>query len=435
MPFLVAQLPSTLNQVSSLGVESTSTVRADVANSKKYTHPSNPKPGKPPPAQPKTPAVLNATPNVSLRPIELLQTLGLAMLPPQHVQQHLASWHWTLLRYAYLIEPKPDGSPLETNALAGDYRFHHMTALSEAVGVGCALSYAQRWLGAQIPADVTVHDPIDFEYLIGANSVPLPGEAASLTPQAAANTDRRPDYLVVAERDDGYVQLLVVECKGTSSSRAVAIGQLGSAMHQLAGVVFAGSSAGPLAVHKHAYSAQIARDGAAIKLYGIDPPEEGERWVRPSVPPRGDKEGLGAHYDEQSLVLPTPEEVSGRFLRRIEQRAFAWAGAGDGPHAFDIEGAPRRNSQFGEVVGTTSSLILPTGQTVEIFTGALDEVLQAARDPDPERPRVQRTAARRGQASLASEPRSADRLEPDEDPERVASVLNDDGLALRIEVK
>jgi hypothetical protein len=430
MPVLVTQLPSMLHQISSLCAESTTSVCTDVTNSETYKN-VGAKPGKRPITPPKAPTVLSSTPAVSLRPIDVLQTLGLATLPPRHVHQHLASWHWTMLRYAYLIEPKPGGSPFETNLLAGDYKHHHMTALSEAVGVGCSLSYAQRWLAVQLPSDVIVHDPIDFDYLIGVGSVPLPGKAAGLTPQAAPNTRRKPDYLIVAERDDGFVQLLVVECKGTSSGRSTAIGQLGSAMHQLAGVTFAGSAAGPIAIHRHAYAALMTKGGGAVKLFGIDPPEDGDPWVRPSPSTRDEGQPLEARRDEGSLMLPTPEVVSGRYLRRLEDRAFAWAGASAGE--LDLEAAPRRDSRFGALIGATSSLILPGRRTIKIFTGALVSLLQAAQESDPDKAQQHRLEVRRkldDGRPLESEGR---RL-ADEDPARVASVINDDGLALRIEV-
>jgi hypothetical protein len=433
MPFLVTHLPSTLNQDVSLVPDSSSAVCSAVAVSAAY----NKKQANANAPKAKKPVAIPSIITPVLRPVDVLQTLGLAMLPPQHIQQNLASWHWALIRYAYLIEATPASvAPLTTNAMAGDYKHHHMTALSEALGVGCALSYAQAWFRAQVPIGATVHDPIDFDYLLGDQAAPLPGAAAVVVPQVAPNATRQPDCLIAAEWQ-GCFRLLVVECKGTSGPRATAIGQLGSAMHQLAGVVFGPSPLGPVPIHRHAYATRVSKTGGAIKLYGVDPPdEEGNPWVRPTVPLAEDRREFAQRDEDGRLVLPSPEEVSGRVLRRLQDRTVAWAGAGDTVEESDLGNIDRQESDFGDLAGATSSLSLPDGHAIKVFTGALLVALEAAGDPDPEHAHERRTAISRAVRSDEGRRRqlTSTRLRADDDPERVASVLSDDGLVLRIEV-
>lgn len=433
MPTLIAQLPAGLNQLISLVPESTPTTANDVKGSASYNKPAATT-GAP---KPKQPTALTPLPTAALRPIDLLQTLGLAMLPPRHVQQHIASWHWTLVRYGYLIARSLPGAPLETATFVGDYRFHHMTALSEAFGVGCALSYAREWLQTLLAGtDATIYNPIDFDYLLGVGALPLPGPAVGLKPKKAPNATRQPDYLIVAE-DGGQLRLLIVECKGTSGTRAKAIDQLGSAMHQLEGIIFAGSAQGQVAIDRHAYAARISPGGDVVKLYGVDPLEEGNHWLRPTIRAREDPRPLATRYEEGRLLLPSPEEVGGQFLRRLQDRTVAWAGGGDYAEDLDVQHAERQESEFGDVIGVTSSFRLPTGQAVEVFSGALVDVLQAAQDPDPVQA-LERTRTVRRRLEVIT-PGGADvdatRLRSDEDQQRVASVLSDDGLALRVEIK
>jgi hypothetical protein len=435
MPTLVAQLPSTLEHPVSLAPQSSSAICSDIKKSasfkKKPTKGVGPKPKKPKVIKPIKPAIL--------RPIDILETLGLAMLPPRHIQQNLASWHWTLIRYAYLIKPPSTqkAERLATNTLVGDYRYHHMTTLSEAFGVGCALSYSQNWLSSQIPASATVHPPIDFDYLLGPGAAPLPGPAPALHAKAAPNATRQPDYVIAAEAEDGTVRLLVVECKGNSKGRTKAIAQLGSAMHQLASVEFADGPHGAVPVLRHAYAAFVSKKGAAIEIWGVDPPEgEGSPWVTPAIPPRGSLADVPSSHAGGALLLPNVEEVSGRVVRRLADRAVAWAGAGDDTEGLDIRRLKHHESELGIVAGATSSLELPDGQTIEIFTGALVETLRALKSGDIERARAQRLEVKRALQGDEGEPRRKRPVEfhGDEDPERVASVMDDGGLALHIKV-
>jgi hypothetical protein len=444
MAQLVTGLPATLNRRAVLAPESTTAVCRAVRSSKSFAK----DPGTAGAPTPKDPVALSPIAPLALRPIDLLRTLGIAMLPPQHVRQSLTSWHWALIRYAYLIDPTPTpGDRLATNALAGDYRHHHMTALSEAVGVGCALSYAMGWLRAQIPSDATVHDPIDFDYVLGAKSPPLSAAVAAAAPHAAGNASGQPDYLVGAQRPDGDVRLLVVECKGNSSSRAASIRQLGKAMHQLEGITFAGH-AGAFAFDRHAYCTRLTKSGAPVELLAVDPPARGRRWVRPEPSASEDRLALGEWGPQGRLFLPSPEDVTGRLVQRLDDRALAWAGAGAGAE-IDLRRVARLDCDFGAVAGATSSLRLPDGPTVEVFTGALVEVLEAALDPDPARARESRAAVRRavagaGLASTEPQEPSTDHsewrstaapLRASDDPEQVASAIGEDGLALRIEIR
>lgn len=444
----VQNLPAYLNQSVVITPESTNALCSKVGSSANFTKP----PAKIGAPAPKSPTALSPLRSVSVSPVDILQTLGLAMLPPKHVEQHLATTHWALVRYAYLIAASP-GRHFATNDLAGDYKFHHMTALSEAFGVGCALSYAQAWLKAEVPG-AQIHDPVDFDYLLDPGAPAVPGQ---VTASAAPSATRQPDYLIAAERASRDVRLLIVECKGNSGSgRSVSVGQLGSAMHQLQGVSFTAASGRRFALDRHAYAARVTKTGGPIEILAADPPEEGDSWIRPEMPSRDDRRPIGERTEAGELVLPSPEEVSGRLLRRLDDRTFAWAGAGDFVSERDLAAAPREPSEFGDVAGTTSTMTMVDGQRIKIFTGALLEALEAARDPDPDRGRetrmkIGREISSRGRPDRDSSaqsggtemPRAQDEsrvrrptspLQPDEDPERVASAISEDGLALRIEV-
>jgi hypothetical protein len=269
---------------------------------------------------------------------------------------------------------------------------------------------------------------------------------AATAPHAAGNASGQPDYLIGAQRPNGDVRLLVVECKGNSSSRATSIRQLGKAMHQLESITVAGET-GAFAFDRHAYCTRLTKSGAPVELLAVDPPARGRRWVRPEPSASDDRLALGERGPQGRLFLPSPEDVTGRLVQRLDDRTLAWAGAGAGAE-IDLRRVPRLDCDFGEVVGATSSLRLPDGPTVEVFTGVLVEVLEAALDPDVERARKRRTAVRRGvagagRASTGSQDPStspaawrstAAPLRADDDRERIASAIGEDGLALRIEV-
>jgi hypothetical protein len=164
--------------------------------------------------------------------------------------------------------------------------------------------------------------------------------------------------------------------------------------------------------------------------------EEGNPWVRPTVPLAEDRREFAQRDEDGRLVLPSPEEVSGRVLRRLQDRTVAWAGAGDTVEESDLGNIDRQESEFGDLAGATSSLSLPDGHAIKVFTGALLVALEAAGDPDPEHAHERRTAISRAVRSDEGRRRqlTSTRLRADDDPERVASVLSDDGLVLRIEV-
>lgn len=429
MSTLIARLPQVLNQHVTLDVESTGALCREIEDSSTFTT----NPGGAP--APKPPAPIPDASSVSLRPIDFLQTIGLAMLPPRHVQENLASWHWTLIRYGYLIEAAHAGpTPLATNSLAGDYKHHHMTALSEAIGVGCALTYAKSWLGNQVGGTAQIHAPIDFDYLIGDNARPAPGAPGATNtlapgPVAVRGSTRKPDYLITAEQPNGLMRLMIVECKGNSGGRSRAIGQLGSAMHQLAAIDFHTPGTTPTAVDRHAYATYISKTGGSVRVFGVDPPEEGKSWVEPTSARRSDVQHLERESDG-SLRLPSLEDVAGRALLRISERSIAWAGADE---STDAALRTTIESDAGDLTGTRSTLALPGGQKIRVFTGALKSVVRNAREV------VRDGTSRHGYDRPNRQTSSAlpNRWSPtrrDDDTERIASALSDDGLALEIEV-
>lgn len=433
MPVLTARLPATLNTPVSLDPTMDAQVAREVARTPSFL---TPVPGWVVP--PKAPTPVHPGPVVGVRPIDVLHTLGTAMLPPRHVRQRLASWHWTLLRYAYLIEQTtPANAPFATNALVGDYRYHHMVAVSEAFGVACALSYARGWLEHVAGVGAIVHQPLDLEYLLSPGAVALPGAAAGIVPMAMPGATRRPDYLIVAERA-AQARLMLVECKGGSSGgRGQAIDQLGAAMHQLASITFGGTRA--IGVARHAYAAQISKAGGPIAIYGVDPEDPGEPWITPDRP-SGEEEMVAERDERGARHLPPPERVSGYALRRIDDRACAWAGVADTAEEVDVETLDAVESDVGDLIGATSRFAAPDGQAVEIFTGVHREVITAAAAPDDDpartaRPTIRLLGSEIAPGARARASRSFSLRGEDPDPERIASAITEDGLALHVEVR
>jgi hypothetical protein len=190
------------------------------------------------------------------------------MLPPQHVSQSLASWHWALIRYA----------------------------------IG--------WLRARIRSDATVHDPIDFDYVLGAKSPPLSAAVAATAPHAAGNASGQPDYLVGRSGP--------TETSGCWSSSARA-------------------------------TAAVAPRRSVSSAKAMHQLECG---------PQG------------RLFLPSPEDVTGRLVQRLDDRALARAGGAGAGAEIDLRRVPRLDCDFGEALGATCSLRLPDGPTVEVFTAS-----------------------------------------------------------------
>lgn len=425
-------LTVTLNQNVSLDVETGQRICDGVKATSKFR---DRKHGRP---TPKMPSPISPASPAHLRPVNLLLELGLAMLPPQHHGHNLAPLHWTLIRYGYLFDRPTSSGRLRTNHLVGDYRNHHMTALSEALGVGCALTSARSWLAQTCSSNVKIHDPIDFDYLIGKSPTRLQGQAYAITaatiPTAGKKTrSRQPDYLFAAEDQNGKVQLLVVECKGTCGSRSTSLGQLGSAMHQLEGITFNTSTVGQVAIDRHAYATNVSKAGAEVRVFGVDPPGQGERWL---VPTRETKTRyFSPELDERtgSISLPSPEVVAGQALRRLPERALEWSGVRDDR---DDNLKSTFESEVGDVTGTRSTVELPDGSSLSVFTGALRSVLEESRrvvngDLDASSFRE----IEEGAAVPDGKPRPFRTLSHGRgNDETLASSLTEDGLVLEISV-
>jgi hypothetical protein len=437
MPRPITQIPAALNRRVLFTPVTSRDLAGRVAASAAFRKaPTNP--GAP---APKAPTPIPFAHSFRLRPIEFLKNLGIAMLPPRHAAQNLASWHWTLLRYAYLIEPEP-GRPFATNELVGDYRHHHMTALSEAFGIGWALSYARSWLAAQAPAGAVIRNPIDLDYvLLGA---PVTGHVAAPMVHQAANASRHPDFLIAAEHSN-TIRLLLVECKGNSGGgSSKSIGQLGSAMHQLEGIHFENAAGEPVAVDKHAYASRMTKAGGALEILGVDPVPEGRRWVRPDRVQSDSPRPIEAQAEAPRRM--SAEKTAGRLLRRLDDAIQTWSGLEGIGTETNLQQLKRRESDFGDIAGTASTLELPNGTRVEVFTGAVVDALEASREGDFERAEARRAGLRnelRGaprpqwdaevvteESQLAAAP-----LKAAEDPERASSVVTEDGSVLSIEVR
>lgn len=433
MSTALAQLPKVLNQRVALQPLSDASLCSEVALSPAFNKP----PKNPLAPAPKMPTVVPRAMKAYMSPIDVLSTLGLAMLAPQHVQQGLVSWHWSLLRYGYLVAPAGGHSSFALRPLAGGYRHHHMTALSEAIGVACALSYAQAWLLAvSAPIVPTLHGPIDFDYLLGGAGLALPGRRGGAV-VGAPNATRQPDYLFVAEDPaTRRLRLLLVECKGTSSGRTHALNQLGSAMHQLQGVAFTGTAARWRA-DRHAYASVLSKATGRVVMLGVDPPEEGDTWIEPGERrPSESRENSPFEIDEGSrLLIEDVGQLSEQTDTRLDDRALAWAGFG--PTADQrqrVSGAPTvLESSVGDVVGAESTFTLPTGEAVRVITGTVrDRLLAAAADDSDEREARRDVFRHRFQSRRQVGGAAAEVLDPDADPERSATSLTTDGSILHI---
>lgn len=368
-----------------------------------------------------------------MRPVELLLMLGSAMLPPRHVRERLAPLHWALIRYGYLVATvSAPGDPFALNNLVDDYRYHAMTGLSEAIGVGCALTEARRWLVAQPPGGHLVDIPLDLEYLLATAPISLPRAGALVRIRMAAHAKRRPDYLLVAQAA-GRARLMLVECKGSSGAAEKSVAQLGSAMHQLAAIEFHSTGTPPPRVDRHAYAARLSRNGGAIELWGVDPEDDGEPWI-----------GLSDSWPESPVadvdrnghvVVHDPHGFAAAAIRSLRSRALAWAGIDETVDRRGITSIGRRQSRFGELLGARSIFQLPEGRSVEIFTGALVDLLEvAAADPAADAEQREAISRRLGGIDERLVTSAAAPLEANENPEQVASAISNSGLVLRIEI-
>lgn len=430
MPHLLTQLPASLTQQVSLRAHSSKQLCSDVVGTDEFRKPrapAAPSPKRPSPLQ--APASQTA---VHLRPIDLLLTLGVAMLPPRHVRESLAPLHWALIRYGYLVATvNAAGDPFALNDLVDDYRYHNMTGLSEAVGVGCALAHAISWLLAQSPSGTLIDIPLDLEYLLGTAPIALPPAVASAGIRMAPHAKRRPDYLLIAEAG-GRARLMLVECKGSSGAPEKSVKQLGSAMHQLAAIEFHPSGASQPRIDRHAYAARLSRTGGAIELCGVHPEDDAEPWIQLSD--NWPEEPVAQADRNGHVVVHDPGGFAAVAIRGLHSRAAAWAGVDDTVPRGGIPAA-RRRSRFGELIGAASVIELPEGRRVEVFTGALVELLEVA-GADPATDAEQRQAIRRrlGEIDERLVVSAAAPLEADDNPEHVASAITGSGVVLRIEV-
>lgn len=391
------------------------------------------------PPAPKAPSPIPGCQSYGVQAAEILLTLGAAFLPPPHVQMGLADVHWAIARYAYLIDAgKAGNSGLRLKGSVADYRFHHKTSLSEAFGVGCSLTYAHAWLTDHAGEGAVVYDPVDVEFVI-SGVITLPGAAAPVIVKPAPNAARRPDYVVVAEKNNN-VRLLVVECKGNSARGLRSTHQqLATAMHQLAGVEFHTPGL-KIAWDSHAYAARLPSGTGGVKIYGVDPPAASDPWFAPTAPARA---------PDTDAMDPTAA------------LAMSWAGARDGREPSDLA---HHESAIGELRGARSTFALADGGRLSVFTGVPAELLAAAGTDDHDRFRAQQKATRervqavRSSAEAAQPPHDAldreadvprtERADParpfahagsvtslvsDEEPENLSFVVSNSGLVLRLQ--
>jgi hypothetical protein len=310
-------------------------------------------------------------------------------------------------------------------------RYHNKTGLSDAIGVGCAVTYATRWLGGQLPAGAVVHLPLDLEYDLGTAPITLPGHARSVRVALQRHAKRRPDYLLIGE-SAGHVHLMVVECKGSSGRPDTSLGQLGDAMHQLAALEFTATTGLGPSIDRHAYAARLTPSGGKVELYGVDPGDDGEPWIalgRPEDPERAIATvGRGGH-----VVVADAAAFAAAAMHCVDLRAAAWTGVDPADDAPVVGGS---DEQFADIIGTSSIFALPNGRRVEIVTGALAEVVELARTADPAAAAERREAIAR-RLVQADERLASDMVVPfrrDDTGGREVSAITSTGLILALRV-
>src|SRR5579884_3242610 len=164
----------------------------------------------------KTPAIVTALQGATgfeLRPVDLLRKIG-QLTTPSSLNMARFSSSWATRRYFWAIEP---GTGLFH--LSGDARqldFHQKNLLSDEFGMGMAGLVMERYFQTDGFSDM---------------SAALADPTFGLQHEG----DPEPDYLMWNGTTGAYY---VVECKGTQTSRAIALNQLRRGMEQVPSVTF-----------------------------------------------------------------------------------------------------------------------------------------------------------------------------------------------------
>jgi hypothetical protein len=178
----------------------------------------------------------------------MLQALGKITTPPITELIDL-SCTWAEIRYIWAFRPDFRGarpSALKLNTTVKSLDFHQKTLLSDEFGVGLAAHFMEARCGAWNAVDIFVAK-----------------RSGQIVPRGSA-TRSLPDYLFQGPQAG---QFFIVECKGTQSSRATAIGQLRRGTEQVRTVDVVGATS----ITRLVIGAWLQR---AISLLVVDPEDE-----------------------------------------------------------------------------------------------------------------------------------------------------------------
>lgn len=154
---------------------------------------------------------------LKIKPIELLHAIGRATTPPiPNLVDISATWAILHYMWAFALRTENGTTPLRLSDQARRIDFHQKALLSDQMGIGFACYLMSKWYGLTNPVDV---------------DVALNQLSWNITKQHT----KSPDYIFLGS---GTNPTVIVECKGTQTSRAVSIDQIRSGTEQLPSIVF-----------------------------------------------------------------------------------------------------------------------------------------------------------------------------------------------------
>ena len=300
--------------------------------------------------------------HIAVCPIDLLHAIGLTTSPAIPNLVDICSW-WAYYRYLWAFAlPTARQSALRLSAEAREIDFHQKALLSDEVGVGMASYLMATYCGAP--------QSIDVDVAIRRQALPV-----------ARKYETSPDYIFF---DAAQTHYFVVECKGTQTTRSVALNQLQRGTEQVPSLMFTnGTPALPLVVATH-----LGRKRTSV--YVIDPPADDpppdSKRMRDSKPRERDSNRWEVE-DWRGFAAAARTGVQARLL------AFA----GDDAAALErlstivpVDGTRRpqkrrlqtRDTVFGEYQGVEDVLPSRDGVRLAVFHGVQRQVLERAQSAD-----------------------------------------------------
>jgi hypothetical protein len=285
-------------------------------------------------------------------PLQLLEALGGVTAGPLTPDYELlvAAGSWAILRYLWAFDDPHRGSTeLRTHAVTGKVRHHRRQLFSEDFGIAVAArALAEHlWINGRPPPLLDADMVVDDLAAIGA---------------IVHTGPRRPDYLGWLHHDAGTT-LVVVECKGCSSSRAGSIQQLRAGLEQAVSVRGVG-----IPTRHFVVGSVVTRNTWRLFAHAIE--------VRP--PRESLLSGRGPAPDEIDEVFRRGDDA--RLLRLVGAHAEASRRLGRG----EPEGITARELQLGGERYRGTLLPAPaTDGVATLAVGLRDAVFAAAREGRP----------------------------------------------------